>query len=275
MKKVFITGVSTGIGYQLTEDYLSKNYTVIGTCRSLISVDHFIKKYSKQFLPLVLDLEVDVEIEKISAFFQQNKIHQLDLLINNAGQAAAAPFVFQDPVEIRRLFQVNVYALMRVTQILIPYLQKTKGRILQISSVSGISGTPFLATYCATKHAVEGFSESLRRELLHYGISVVVVGPGSVLTPIWDKGFEQMKFRYAKTDFQRPFLEFLRRGENEKKQALSVKNVSRLIVTVSEIQNPKVRYSIVPNPFFHLLMSIIPKKWADKLYEKGLKLGNL
>lgn len=275
IKKVFITGVSSGIGRQVAEDFLKKKYFVIGTCRNLASVDSLLKDSPNLFLPLIVDLEKNDEIEKISNLLIEHQIESIDILINNAGQAFAAPFAFQQPAEFQRIIQVNVLALMRITQILIPFLRKTKGRILQISSVSGVSGTPFLAAYCASKHAVEGFSESLRRELLHYDISVVVIGPGSVLTPIWDKGFSEIKSLYDKTDFYRPFFEFLRRGEFEKQNALHVEEVSELIIKVSECVKPKVRYSIVPNPFFHFLMSILPKAWVDCLYGKKLKMGNL
>ena len=135
-------------------------------------------------------------------------------LVNNAGVAFAAPFALQDFSEVQTTINVNVISLMKVTQVLLPLLGLNgtgpKGRIVNISSIAGQLAAPFLGVYAASKHAVEGFSNALRKELMVCGIKVSIVGPGSIQTPIWEKGFEKVKEKYDQTIFAKPFKIFIK-----------------------------------------------------------------
>src|SRR5262249_6243470 len=117
----------------------------------------------------------------------------LDALVNNAGIALPGPLSEQDFSEIRRMFEVNLFGLLAVTRACLPLLgmreghPRRPGKIVNISSGAGKLSMPFLGAYVASKHAVEGLSASLRRELMPWNIPVVVVGPGNVRTPIWSK----------------------------------------------------------------------------------------
>ena len=214
------------------------------------------------------------QISEISNSLQKNKIEHIDVLINNAGVAVAAPFQFQNFSEVTEIIHVNVLSLMKLTQVLIPFVQKsTGGRIINISSVSGKNGTPFLAAYCASKHAVEGFSESLRRELNIYGIKVIIIGPGSVQTPIWDKGFEKIKALYNQTIYKESFEKFISFAMNEKKNALAPEIIVNDIFHASSSKRPKIRYTPVPRKFInYTLQRVLPNFFLDYLNSKALML---
>ena len=114
-------------------------------------------------------------------------------LVNNAGLGLGGPLAHQPLDEIRRVFEVNVLGAVTVSQAFIPLLGADSaltggpGRIVNITSVAGKFAPPFLGDYAMSKHALEAFSEALRRELMIYGIEVIAIGPGAVATPIWDK----------------------------------------------------------------------------------------
>ncbi len=274
MKTIFITGISSGIGKATAVAFLNRGDCVIGTVRDENSVTDLKEKYKKQFFILKIDLKNFDAISNIDQFLIQNKINHIDVLINNAGIAIAAPFQYQNFLEVSEIINLNVLSLMKVTQVLIPYVQKSiDGRVINISSVSGINGTPFLAVYCAAKYAVEGFSEALRRELHLLKIKVIIVGPGSIQTPIWDKGFEKIKSLYDSTPFKKSFQKFISFAMNEKQNALPANDVVKDILHASLSQNPKIRYAPVPRPFRNKILPLFfTKKMQDRIYFKSLGL---
>ncbi len=272
MKTIFLTGVSSGIGRASVIDFLKQGHCVLGTVRDEKSTVDLISEYPN-FIPVQIDLLNINQISNITDFLNIKKIQKIDLLINNAGMAIAAPFEFQNFNEIHEIIQLNVLSVMKLTQILIPYLKKSDdGRIINISSVSGKNGTPFLAAYCAAKHAIEGFSESLRREMNLYGIKVIVIGPGSVKTPIWDKGFEKIKYLYTETPFQNSFEKFIKFAMNEKTNGLDVGVIVNVIRQASFSKSPKIRYAPVPHQLLNWVLSVIPRKLNDYLNFKALGL---
>jgi short-subunit dehydrogenase len=139
--------------------------------------------------------------------------------------------------------------------------------------VGGRNGTPFLGPYAASKFALEGLSESLRRELLIFGIDVIIIGPGAVATPIWSKAEEVDTSPYAKTPFA-PALDRIRAymlangAKGLKPEALGAAIHKALTVA-----NPKVRYAITPDPFQTFLTNVLPKRMVDRMI--GGRLGLL
>src|SRR5262249_10930532 len=138
---------------------------------------------------LTLDVEqLDVTSEQVAP-----KIRELILkygpffgVVNNAGIAIAGAFEEQHDQDLRDQFETNVFGVMKVTRRVLPAMRAPRrGRIINLSSVSGRISFPLLSIYCATKHAIEGFSESLRWELEPFGVDVCVVEPGTVRTPIF------------------------------------------------------------------------------------------
>ncbi len=149
---------------------------------------------------------------------------------------------------------------------------KDPGRIVNISSVGGRNANPFMAPYCTTKFGLEGLSESLRRELMPFGVDVVVVAPGAVATPIWDKADQIDTTRYANTVYA-PALERLRAYMlSIGKSGLPPEKIGEAIHTALTAANPKVRYVVSPSPMQVLMTEILPKRTLDRITGKRLGL---
>ncbi len=180
--------------------------------------------------------------------------------------------MYQSIDEIRWQFEVNVIAPIAITQAFFPLLKieqsqtNRPGRVINISSVGGKVAAPFMGAYAGSKHALEGLSHSLRRELLLHDIDVIIIGPGPVITPIWDKDSAQDLSRYDSTEY-RSILEafqkyFLQVGKN----GYSSAKVAEFIRIAFETKHPKARYSIAPNPLINwYLPRFLPARWLDRL----------
>ncbi|MGH6682145.1 MAG: SDR family NAD(P)-dependent oxidoreductase, partial [Bradyrhizobium sp.] len=200
-------------------------------------------------------------------------------LVNNAGVAIAGP-VLELPVEqFRTQLNVNVIGPIIATQAfgpllgVDPQLNGPKGRIVMISSVAGRSGNPMTPAYAASKHAIEGLSESLRRELMLFGIDVIIVAPGPVKTPIWSKGQQAVDTsRYANS----PYLPALQKVRDYMMHLDSIglppERIAEVVVEALTSPRPKVRYQIAPDPMRHFVTAYLPKRTVDRIIAKRLGL---
>lgn len=274
-KVVFITGVSSGIGFATADFYLKQGCKVIGTYRNEKDGEYFQKTFSHNFTGLQLDVTDFAKVDQIPEILKKHNINHIDALVNNAGVALAGPIEYQKFSEIQTMLQVNVVAVIKMTQVILPYLKKAEqGRIVNISSVSGQNGTPFLGGYCASKHAIEGFSETLRRELSLYGMKVSIVAPGSVNTPIWNKGINTVANVFDSTEYKKSFQKFIAFVTSEISHALHVELVVSDINHALTSANPKIRYAPVPRKFQNwYLPKLIPLKIYDFLMCKSLGLN--
>jgi hypothetical protein len=199
-------------------------------------------------------------------------------LVNNAGIAVAGPVLELAADEFRRQLNVNVIGPIISTQAFGPLLgsdlslKGPKGRIVMISSVAGKNGNPLTAAYSASKHAIEGLSESLRREMMLFGIDVIIIAPGAVKTPIWSKAEEVDISAYKNSPFFpalgriRQFM--LRLGET----GLPAEKIAEAIAEALTSAHPKVRYQLTPDPMRHLMLAVLPKRMTDKIIAKRLGL---
>jgi NAD(P)-dependent dehydrogenase (short-subunit alcohol dehydrogenase family) len=198
--------------------------------------------------------------------------------VNNAGIAVAGPLMHVTPEELRRQFEVNVFGTLAVTQAFLPLLGARRdaphppGRIVNISSVSGHIAYPFMGPYAASKHALEAISDALRRELLLYGVDVIVVAPGSVSTPIWDKAEQQYGGHAPGTDYDEAGLKFLETASKLGREAMPVERVSRTVMLALETPKPKARYILSNN---RLLGWLVPRWMPTRMYDRiiGARLG--
>jgi NAD(P)-dependent dehydrogenase (short-subunit alcohol dehydrogenase family) len=199
-------------------------------------------------------------------------------LVNNAGIAVAGPVLELAADEFRRQMDVNVIGPIITTQAFGPLLgsdpslKGPKGRIVMVSSVAGKNGNPLMSAYSASKHAIEGLSESLRREMMLFGIDVIIIAPGAVKTPIWAKAEEVDVSPYRNSPFF-PALERIRKlmrqlGEN----GLPPEKIAERIFEALTLPSPKVRYQITPDPMRHVITSVLPKRMVDKIIAKRLGL---
>jgi NAD(P)-dependent dehydrogenase (short-subunit alcohol dehydrogenase family) len=272
-KAVVVTGVSTGIGYDIARDLVEHGYQVFGSVRKQADADRLHEELGEGFTPLLFDV-TDVEAIEAAADVVEEYIGEENLfgLVNNAGLAVAGPLMHLELDELRRQFEVNVFGVVAVTQAFLPLLGAWKeapylrGRIVNMGSVSGYTVYPFMGPYAASKHALEAISHSLRRELQLYGIDVLVVVPGSVRTPLWDKAEHLDAEQYADTDY----IEMLRRMQKTVvavgREGMPVEMVSRTVRVALEARKPKTHYVLANNWLFGwILPRLISPRWLDRI----------
>jgi len=276
-KSVVITGVSTGIGRACAEDLVARGWRVFGSVRKPEQAEALKAAFGDRFAPLIFDVTNRTEIAKAAEQVQEALGPEGTLagLVNNAGIAVSGPLMHIDPEEIRTQLEINVMGPVLVTQAFLPLLGAREnrpgepGRVINMSSISGRRALPFLGPYSMSKFALESYSDSLRREMLLYGIKVVVVEPGPIVTPIWDKAEELDLTPYQHTDYA-PFLsgykdETLKRGRD----GLPASKVADAVRKGLTLADPKLRYVVVKNKFFSFdLPSLIPDKRVDKIIGK-------
>ncbi|MDO9246580.1 MAG: SDR family NAD(P)-dependent oxidoreductase, partial [Phenylobacterium sp.] len=199
-------------------------------------------------------------------------------LVNNAGVAVAGPLLHLPIADFRQQIEVNLTGVVIATQAFAPLLNAggkgASGRIVNISSVGGKNGSPFLAPYNASKFAVEGLSESLRRELMLFGVDVIVVAPGAVATPIWGKARPEDIEPYRHTPFY-PALQKVHAFMTSSGAAgLPPEAIGEAVAKALTTAKPKVRYTVAPNPLTTFMMANLPRRVVDNMVGKRLGLSS-
>lgn len=178
-KVALVTGGSSGIGYETALELQGKGYTVYAAARRL---DRMKKLSDKGIKTLALDVTQEESMQQCIDTIISNE-GRIDVLVNNAGYGSYGSVEDVPMSEARRQIEVNLFGLARMTQLVLPYMRKQhSGKIVNISSIGGKVYTYLGAWYHATKHAIEGFSDSLRLELSPFGVDVIVIEPGSIKT---------------------------------------------------------------------------------------------
>lgn len=277
MKSVVITGASTGIGWSAAKILIDKGYRVYGSVRKQADAERLTKELGANFIPLLFDVTDEAAVHAAAKQVRESLNGEtLFGLVNNAGVAVGAPMLHYEIDEFRMQLEVNVIGQLITTQAFAPLLGTDRslngspGRIVNISSVSGRNGSPLMGAYAASKHALEGMSESLRREMMLYGIDVIIVAPGPIATPIWDKAEQVDLNRYQLTDFFDAGKKLQKYVVKNGRNGLPAERVGEVIFQALTIGNPRVRYTITPNPFSTWMMSILPKRFVDNLIAKNL-----
>jgi NAD(P)-dependent dehydrogenase (short-subunit alcohol dehydrogenase family) len=184
-----ITGASTGIGRATTLLLAGAGWTVLAGVRDPTAGESLVEDApAGRVIPLQLDVTDAGQIEEARGRVEvQTAARGLDALVNNAGIGIGGPLELVSREDLRRQFDVNVFAQVAVTQALLPALRRAHGRIVFVSSIGGRVAMAFTAPYAASKHAIEAFGDALRVELRTSDVGVALIEPGSVATPIWDK----------------------------------------------------------------------------------------
>jgi NAD(P)-dependent dehydrogenase (short-subunit alcohol dehydrogenase family) len=193
---ILITGASSGIGEAAASRLLTQGYIVYGAARR---TERMAALADKGLIALPLDITDDRMCTEVVDRIMQEQ-GRLDVLINNAGYGSYGSVEDVPMDEAKRQFEVNLFGLARITQLVLPVMRAQKsGRIINISSIGGKMALPFGAWYHATKHALEGFSDSLRLEVAPFGISVVLIEPGSIRSE-WDSIAVASLLKYSDND---------------------------------------------------------------------------
>lgn len=280
MKSVVVTGVSSGIGRGAAAVLVEQGWQVFGSVRQAADGQALQRELGAAFMPLVFDVQ---DNEAILAAARQVRTHlagrTLAGLVNNAGSSFTDPLLVQSVADFRQQMEINLVGVFAVTRAFAPLLGADpaltgpRGRVVNISSVGGKMGPPFLGAYAAAKHGVEGFPESLRRELQLLGIDVIIVGPGSVATAIWDKAENLSLDHLAGTVWEKPFKTFTDWMIKNGRKGLAPAQVGEVIAKALTVAHPRTRYAVVQGKFLNAtLPALLPSRLVDRMIGKQLGL---
>lgn len=270
-KAVVITGASTGIGRASVASAVKGGATVFAAVREDSDAASLQTEFGSSVIPLIFDVRdgaaIDKAAEQVAGALGGGTLFGL---VNNAGIALPAPAILQPFEEVREQIETNLLGQIAVTQAFAPLLgadkarQGAPGRIVVMSSIAGEVAQPYMSIYAATKHALEGFSDSLRRELQIFDIKVVIVGPGLIATPIWAKA-RPFIGRYAGTPFAETFDKAVQKiTETGEEHGLSAQKVGDLVWEALTAKNPKIRYAPAAHPLIEqVLPRATPRRWLD------------
>jgi hypothetical protein len=221
-----------------------------------------------QIIPLRMDITNDADVGKTFEFIDEQGMG-LFALINNAGIFSPGPLMDLSIERLMQQYSVNVFGTHRVTKSFFPLLLKAKGRIVNVSSVAGFVATPFSGPYASSKHAIEGWSDALRRELMSLGVKVIVIEPALINTPLWDRDIEGRIEQYRSSMFYEANRKKLEHEAAEAKEhGVQPEVVAEAIYQALTVLNPRPRYLITNHPIQHRLVRILPDTLLDRLMVK-------
>jgi NAD(P)-dependent dehydrogenase (short-subunit alcohol dehydrogenase family) len=272
-----VTGSSSGFGLLASIALAQEGYRVIATMRNpsptnqeQLAAKAREKGVWEQIEVAALDVTDHVQIAEVVADVVQ-RYGRIDLLLNNAGYAAGG-FIEEVSLDLwREQFETNFFGVVAVTQAVLPHMRQARsGMILTLSSISGLFGFPSMGPYVASKHAVEGFCESLRLEMLPYSVKVVLVEPGAYKTDIWKKSLgqvEQQKAEYS--PYAKQMESVTRAVERSASGAGDPQEVIEQIVRIVRMRDPQLRYMVGKGTRMTVLLkNILPWLWIEKVVRR-------
>jgi NAD(P)-dependent dehydrogenase (short-subunit alcohol dehydrogenase family) len=245
---VLVTGTSSGIGEACARHLAGLGFNVFAGVRKQEDAE---RVAGDRIEPVIIDVTADASVAAAAETIRAAAgAAGLSGLVNNAGIAVAGPLEFIDIGEFQQQLEVNVTGVLRTTQAMLPELRKARGRIVNISSIGGRVAVPLVGPYAASKFAVEGMSDSLRRELRPWGMHVSLIEPGAVATPIWDKGVDQAVEleRDAPPEVRERYGEVIdairRQSEKNRTEGVRPQEVAEAVAHALTADKPKTRYLV-------------------------------
>lgn len=265
-KIALVTGASSGIGRCVAEDLNKAGYVVYGTSRQAPDA-----AWPSSIHHLHLDLAKPGEAARVvdAVIGKHGKI---DLLINNAGLGLEPAAAEESSLaQAKLVFDVNFFGLIEITQAVLPHMRsQAKGRIVNVSSALGFMPMPYMALYCASKHALEGYSEALDHEIRGFGVRAVLVEPSYTRTR-FDQNAAQADRKIAAYEATRTRLYQHLKGMLEKADPPEL--VSAVVLEAALAEQPKMRYTAGKGAgFLKVLRHFVPAGLAEKAIRKDLKL---
>jgi NAD(P)-dependent dehydrogenase (short-subunit alcohol dehydrogenase family) len=276
-KIALVTGASSGFGLLTSIELAKAGFRVVATMRDLGRRDRLDQAAAAAGVGAKLDVrEFDVtKFDAIQAFVDTvvSDYGRLDVLLNNAGFAVAG---FAEDIkleELRLQFETNFFGAVAMTKAALPTMRRQRsGHIIQVSSIAGLHGAVTVSSYSASKHALEGWSESLRMEVNSLGIRVVLVEPGAFQTDIWTRG-AVMGEQATKQTSPNMARSLRMRSTIEKLPKRDPIAVAHVIVAIAQNPNPRLRYLVGRDAKIQLAMKrMLPWKWYEKVIANFLKI---
>jgi NAD(P)-dependent dehydrogenase (short-subunit alcohol dehydrogenase family) len=275
-KAVLITGVSSGIGQELARYLCGKGYRVFGSVRSADAATELGKQLGERFHGLVFDVTdrtaLDAARRRVEKALEGRS---LAALVNNAGLALFGPLQLIDDDEFERLMQVNLFGVRNTINTFLPLLGRGSdaGKIINMSSLSGIFNTPMNGAYCVSKHALESLGEIYRREFYQYGIDVVSIRPGPIQSRIWEKNIGAAE-RYRATDYAPMASNAERVMLAAQRNAMPPERIANLVLDIIENRKNRPTYMVDTHKWKMLILArLLPPRLVD--YMIWRKLGRL
>lgn len=272
-RAVVVTGASTGIGFACVETLIAKGFFVFGSVRREADALRLKARFGDAFAPLLFDV-TDAEATSTSAKIVEEWLAGRTLagLVNNAGVAFPGPLLHLPIDDFRRQLEINLIGQLCVAQAFAPLLGARvpqggpPGRIVNMSSVAGTRATPFLGAYAASKFGLEGLSDALRRELMLYGIDVIVIQPGMIATPIWDKADEADFSRFEMTNYAPATRKMLKYAVESGRAAPGPESVAEAVLRALTAKRPPLRIPVVTSSILgNMLPRLLPARMIDWL----------
>ncbi len=248
MNIALVTGTSTGIGLTTSLHLARNGYQVFAGMRNLAKADALERAASDEALPLdIIQLDICDPQSVTRAFDQVNETGPVDLLVNNAGIGGASPLELTPEAEHKQMFETNYFGAVRCIQAVLPSMrERQSGCIVNITSAVGLQATPNQIAYSASKWALECLGEALAHELYRFGVRVVNVEPGVIMTSIFENSAAQT--RYDKTS---PYQPIMRRNGKVFaagfKRAIPPELVAETILEAVTTDNYKLRWPVGPD----------------------------
>jgi NAD(P)-dependent dehydrogenase (short-subunit alcohol dehydrogenase family) len=274
-RSALVTGASTGIGEACALHLDALGWRVFAGIRRPADAERLRGLASERLVPVRLDVTDEESIREAAATVAQTLgPAALTGLVNNAGIAVAGPLEFVPPAELRRQLEINVVGQLAVTQAFLPMLRRSRGRIVNMSSVSGRFASPFMGPYAASKFALEAMSDSLRVELRPWGIRVSLVEPGVIATPIWQKSLAAADEMLSGLpdeahELYGAAVEAIRNGV-QNIQGIPAERVAEVVAHALTARRPKYRYVLGTGARARIGMSYLPTRLRDWIVSKAI-----
>lgn len=276
---ILITGASSGIGQALASHFAQHNWQVFAGVRKQTDYDALNRNKYKNITPVFMDVTNKESVLEAVGIVKNQTTGALNALINNAGIAIAGPLELLSTADFKHQFNVNVFGVIETTNACLPLLKASEGRIINISSVSGVQSFPGLSAYCSSKFALEAISDAQRLELKPYNIKVSVIQPGPIKTSIWHKGQQQAKdllenHQHSGASGLDTSVLLMSKvktlASQSEEKGLPVSSVVNTVWKAVTANNPKARYTVGPNACIGKLLAYLPDQWLDTLKQARL-----
>lgn len=279
-KSVVITGASTGIGRACAVRLDRMGWQVFAGVRKPADGEALRAKASARLTPIEIDVTDAASIaraaERVAA---ATGAAGLAGLVNNAGISVAGPLEVLPLDEFRRQLEVNVTGQLAVTQAFMPLIRQAQGRIVFMGSVSGRLATPFVGAYSASKFALEAVADALRMELRPWEIEVSIVEPGSIATPIWEKGqaaaddLEATIGQQAHELYDAAITAVRKAARETGDRGIPADRVAKVVAHALAAKRPKTRYLVGRDARVQAIgRSLVPDRLRDRLISRFLGL---
>lgn len=272
---IFITGASTGIGRACAVYLAQRGWRVFAGVRR-VSDGRALTVASANITPIVVDVTKAAQITRAIKTVQKAVGRNgLQALVNNAGIAVTGPLEFLQIDELRRQFEVNFIGQVAFTQACLPLLRSGRGRVINVSSISGKVAAPLLVPYSASKFALEAFTDGLRRELSPWKLPVVSIVAGSIATPIWKKTIDtadRMRTalpRRAESLYGPMIARGYQRAERSAARGVPVEQFAALVERILLAERPRTRYIIGTGTWLAATLArLLPDRWMDAIIRR-------